>query len=123
MLLSYTLDAGNNRHNMDTLSEIHLGHKTISYKELVGTGKKQLNFSDINLEEATKVIGVNNPMGRGGRVEDIANAVTFLASEEASFVNGAVFVVDGGGEVIADRNGTFVDMGSITVQEADRTGV
>jgi DNA polymerase I len=54
MLLSYTLDAGNNRHNMDTLSEIHLGHKTISYKELVGTGKKQLNFSDIGLEEATK---------------------------------------------------------------------
>ena len=54
MLLSYTLDAGNNRHNMDTLSEIHLAHKTISYKELVGTGKKQLNFADINLEEATK---------------------------------------------------------------------
>ena len=42
------------RHNMDTLSEIHLGHKTISYKELVGTGKKQLNFSDIDLEDATK---------------------------------------------------------------------
>ena len=54
MLLSYTLDAGNNRHNMDTLSEIHLGHKTISYKELVGSGKKQLNFSEVNLEEATR---------------------------------------------------------------------
>jgi DNA polymerase-1 len=54
MLLSYTLDAGNNRHNMDTLSEIHLGHKTISFKEVVGTGKKKLNFSDIGLEEATK---------------------------------------------------------------------
>ena len=54
MLLSYTLDAGNNRHNMDTLSEIHLGHKTISYKEIVGSGKKQLNFSDVNLKEATK---------------------------------------------------------------------
>ena len=54
MLLSYVLDAGNNRHNMDTLSEIHLGHKTISYKDVVGTGKKQLNFSDVNLEEATK---------------------------------------------------------------------
>ena len=54
MLLSYTLDAGNNRHNMDTLSELHLGHKTISYKQVVGTGKKQLNFSDINLEDATK---------------------------------------------------------------------
>ena len=46
MLISYTLDAGTNRHNLDTLSEIHLNHKTISYKELVGTGKNKLNFSD-----------------------------------------------------------------------------
>ncbi len=54
MLLSYTLDAGNNRHNMDTLSELHLGHKTISYKDLVGTGKKQLNFSEVDLDKATE---------------------------------------------------------------------
>ncbi len=40
MLMSYVLDAGRNRHNMDTLSEIHLGHKTIKYKDLVGSGKK-----------------------------------------------------------------------------------
>ena len=50
MLLSYVLDAGNNRHNMDTLSELHLAHKTISYKDLVN-GKKQLKFSDINLKQ------------------------------------------------------------------------
>ena len=54
MLLSYTLDAGNNRHNMDTLSELHLGHKTISYKDVVGTGKKQLNFSEVDLDKATE---------------------------------------------------------------------
>ena len=54
MLLSYTLDAGNNRHNMDILSEIHLGHKTITYKEVVGSGKKQLSFSEVNLKDATK---------------------------------------------------------------------
>jgi len=54
MLISYTLDAGTNRHNLDTLSEIHLNHKTISYKEVVGTGKNKLNFSDIGLEEATQ---------------------------------------------------------------------
>ena len=53
MLLSYTLDAGNNRHNMDTLSELHLGHKTISYKDLVGSGKNQLNFSEVDLDRAT----------------------------------------------------------------------
>ena len=54
MLLSYTLDAGNNRHNMDTLSELHLGHKSISYKKIVGTGKKQLNFSEVDLKSATE---------------------------------------------------------------------
>ena len=54
MLISYTLDAGTNRHNMDTLSEIHLGHKAISFKELVGKGKDKLNFSDIELKKATE---------------------------------------------------------------------
>ncbi len=54
MLISYTLDAGTNRHNLDTLSALHLNHKTISYKELVGTGKNKLNFSDIELEKATE---------------------------------------------------------------------
>ena len=52
MLMSYVLDAGKNRHNMDTLSEIHLGHKTISFKEIVGTGKKEINFSDVELGKA-----------------------------------------------------------------------
>ena len=54
MLISYTLDAGINRHSLDTLSEIHLNHKTISYKELVGIGKNKLNFSDIELDKATE---------------------------------------------------------------------
>ena len=52
MLMSYVLDAGKNRHNMDTLSEIHLNHKTISFKDLVGTGKKEINFSDVDVEKA-----------------------------------------------------------------------
>jgi DNA polymerase-1 len=52
MLMSYVLDAGKNRHNMDTLSEIHLQHKTISFKEIVGVGKKEINFSDVELDKA-----------------------------------------------------------------------
>ena len=52
MLMSYVLDAGKNRHNMDTLSEIHLNHKTIKYKELVGVGKKQINFADVEISKA-----------------------------------------------------------------------
>ena len=52
MLMSYVLDAGKNRHNMDTLSDIHLGHKTISFKEVVGSGKKEINFSEVELNRA-----------------------------------------------------------------------
>ena len=52
MLMSYVLDAGKNRHNMDTLSELHLGHKTTTFKELVGSGKKEINFSDVELDKA-----------------------------------------------------------------------
>ena len=54
MLISYVLDAGKNRHNMDILSQLHLGHKTISYKDLVGTGKKQINFSEVEINKAAE---------------------------------------------------------------------
>jgi len=52
MLMSYVLDAGKNRHNMDTLSEIHLNHKTITFKDLVGSGKKEINFREVDIEKA-----------------------------------------------------------------------
>jgi len=52
MLMSYVLDAGKNRHNMDTLSEIHLNHKTITFKDLVGTGKKEIRFGEVDIEKA-----------------------------------------------------------------------
>jgi len=52
MLMSYVLDAGKNRHNMDTLSEIHLNHKPIKFKELVGSGKKEIKFSEVELDRA-----------------------------------------------------------------------
>ena len=52
MLMSYVLDAGKNRHNMDTLAQIHLDHKNIAFKDLVGTGKKEINFSEVDIEKA-----------------------------------------------------------------------
>tara|TARA_B100000941_G_scaffold290850_1_gene275239 strand:- start:1911 stop:4673 length:2763 start_codon:yes stop_codon:yes gene_type:complete len=57
MLASYTLYAGLGRHNLDTLSENYLGHKTISFKDLVGTGKKQISFSEVDLKKATEYAG------------------------------------------------------------------
>jgi len=76
-----------------------------------------------NLDKASTIIGANNPLQRAGRPEDIANAVLYLASDEASFTNGAVLVVDAAGESIGDRNGRFVQMGSQTIQEADKSGL
>ena len=52
MLMSYVLDAGKNRHNMDTLSEIHLNHKTVAFKDVIGSGKKEINFSQVDIEKA-----------------------------------------------------------------------
>ncbi len=54
MLMSYALDAGKHRHNMDTLSEIHLNHKTISFKDVAGSGKSQITFDKVPIKQATQ---------------------------------------------------------------------
>ncbi|OGO70461.1 MAG: 3-oxoacyl-[acyl-carrier-protein] reductase [Chloroflexi bacterium RIFCSPLOWO2_02_FULL_71_16] len=48
------------------------------------------------LEQMQDTILKNIPLGRFGTVEDVANAIAFLASEEASYITGQVLVVDGG---------------------------
>jgi len=75
------------------------------------------------LEEARQRMGVDAPLGRPGQPRDIANAALFLASDDSAWVNGAVIVVDAGGEVNATKNMRFVEMGSQIVQEAGRRGV
>ena len=53
MLLSYALDNGLTRHGMDDLAYRHLNHSTIKYKDLVGSGKKQITFDYVNIADAT----------------------------------------------------------------------
>jgi len=76
-----------------------------------------------NLTDANSKIGVSNPLQLAGQPRDIANAALYLASDEASYVNGLVLVVDGAGEVIGDRNHRFVQLGSQIVQETGRIGL
>lgn len=54
MLESYVLDSVANRHDMDTLCEKHLNHKTIKFADVAGKGKNQLTFNHVTIEEATK---------------------------------------------------------------------
>jgi DNA polymerase-1 len=53
MLISYVLDAGLHGHGMDELSELHLGHVPIPFKQVAGTGKKEISFAQVELKPAT----------------------------------------------------------------------
>ncbi|MEN0791040.1 maltose/maltodextrin ABC transporter substrate-binding protein MalE, partial [Listeria monocytogenes] len=52
MLESYILNSVAGRHDMDSLAERWLKHKTITFEEIAGKGKNQLTFNQIALEEA-----------------------------------------------------------------------
>ncbi|MDD9855166.1 MAG: DNA polymerase I [Gammaproteobacteria bacterium] len=52
MLLSYLLDAGNSRHDLDTLARKHLGRATIAFSEVAGAGKNQLTFDQVDIAQA-----------------------------------------------------------------------
>jgi DNA polymerase-1 len=52
MLISYVLEAGAHGHGMDALAELHLGHKTIAYDEVTGTGKARISFAEVPLDKA-----------------------------------------------------------------------
>jgi DNA polymerase-1 len=50
MVASYCLNTNERRHNMDDLAMKHLNYKTISYKELAGSGKKAVSIQDLPIE-------------------------------------------------------------------------
>jgi len=54
MLMSYLLDAGNSRHDLDTLALRHLGRRTIKFSEVAGSGKNQLTFDQVHIEAAAQ---------------------------------------------------------------------
>jgi DNA polymerase-1 len=60
MIVSFALDAGRSPegigggHGMDELSQRHLGHTTLTFKEVCGTGKKAIPFGEVPVDRATE---------------------------------------------------------------------
>ena len=54
MLESYVLNSTATRHDMDSLAQRYLGIKPIAYEEVCGKGAKQISFSQVDLETATR---------------------------------------------------------------------
>ena len=52
MLESYVLNSTASRHDLDTLCELHLGHKNIKFEDVAGKGAKQKTFNQVDLDVA-----------------------------------------------------------------------
>jgi 3-oxoacyl-[acyl-carrier protein] reductase len=63
---------------------------------VVAPGYVKTQLTDVLPEEATAAMLQNTPLGRLGEPEDVAGAVRFLCSDDASFITGEVVLVDGG---------------------------
>ncbi|MDX6485533.1 MAG: 3-oxoacyl-[acyl-carrier protein] reductase [Gaiellaceae bacterium] len=63
---------------------------------VVAPGYVETRLTEVIPDELQASMLQNTPLGRFGKAEDIAGAVRFLSSDEASFVTGAVLLVDGG---------------------------
>jgi 3-oxoacyl-[acyl-carrier protein] reductase len=62
----------------------------------VAPGYVTTRLTDVISEEMRQLMLTNTPLGRLGSPEEIAGAVRFLCSDEASFITGEVLLVDGG---------------------------
>ncbi|MFC1533774.1 DNA polymerase I [Thermodesulfobacteriota bacterium] len=52
MIASYVINPGLRQHNLDYLAQRYLGHKMISYHDVVGKGRAEVTFSEIDVERA-----------------------------------------------------------------------
>jgi 3-oxoacyl-[acyl-carrier protein] reductase len=62
----------------------------------VAPGFVPTTLTEVLPEQMIQSAVAGTPLGRLGTVEDVANAVLFLASDEAAFITGQVLTVDGG---------------------------
>jgi NAD(P)-dependent dehydrogenase (short-subunit alcohol dehydrogenase family) len=94
--LAYTSSKGAVLSMSKELAAIHARENIRVNALCPGPLRTELLMKYLDTEEKRQRRLVHVPMGRFGEAKEIANAVLFLASDEASFVTGATFLVDGG---------------------------
>ncbi len=82
MLISYSIDNGIFKHNLDDLSFNHLNHTTIKYKEVVGTGKNEITFDKVTIDNAINYAAEDSLL----TLRLFQNLYPRLIKEKANFV-------------------------------------
>ena len=116
MLESYVLDAGAGRHDMDSLAERHLKHRTIHFTDIAGKGAKQLTFDQIPLAQAAPYaaedadVTLRLHLALWPQLQRIPSLVTLLSDLEVPLV-----------PVLSrlERTGVRVDRGMLAVQSRE----
>lgn len=87
---------------MKTIAQELAPHKIRANAVAPGAVKTAINIENFKDPEAREQIMRKIPYGRAGKVEDIASAAVWLASDEADYITGETIFVDGGMELFAD---------------------
>ena len=116
MLKSYCLDSVATRHNMDDLSEHYLGHQTIHYADVAGSGKNQLSFNQVSIEEAMPYacedVIVTNELNNvlESRLQQYPKVMALYKSIELPLIKVMLKL---------ERNGALVDESSLFSQQIE----
>ncbi len=116
MLKSYCLNSVASRHNMDDLALHYLGYKTIHYADVAGSGKKQLTFNQVNIDEAMPYacedVIVTNELNNvlESKLQDYPKLMLLYKSIEVPLIKIMLKL---------ERNGAFVDETSLFNQQIE----
>ena len=84
------------RYGKDNISFVAVNPGPVRTERWDGLVRAMARDMDISVEEADKLAPRSIPLGRIAEVEEVANLVTYLASDLAHFVNGTMIEIDGG---------------------------
>ncbi len=88
--------------NLTRAMALELGREGVTVNavapgSILTEGTKRLFYGDDGMfRESVRKMLAHVPLGRPGKVEEVAHSVLFLAAPESSYINGAVLTVDGG---------------------------